>query len=430
MSTFSIEGKEIEMLSLDPKKMCWNIFESVKSGIYLADNMGNLTLVNQTLVDILGYNNKDEILGLNLAKELYENPKDREIFLTKMKEKGFVNDYEVKLKRKDESTVVLSVTSNFVANKEGDIFGLEGVVNDVSEKKQLEKQVALEKKKLEEILSFDEKVGSIRKLDKLYDFIVERTSHILDAQRCSLMLYDKHSQELCMKASKGLDHEIIGKIRPTIDDGVAGLAIKEGTPILVKDITKDEMFQKKEGSDYLSHSFVCMPIKLDHTPIGVLNVTDKKVNGKNAVFTKIDLKILRSLVREIAVAMENVKLYKELKFLTITDPLTHIYNYRQFSKSLDREIRRIKRYPAPIALIMMDIDNFKDYNDSFGHNNGDVLLKKIGHIFQCNLRDTDIACRYAGDEFIAILPQTDIEGAKKAAKKIKNAIENTTFKKR
>jgi len=62
------------MLSLDPKKMCWNIFESVKSGIYLADNMGNLTLVNQTLVNMLGYNNKDEILGLNLAEELYVNP--------------------------------------------------------------------------------------------------------------------------------------------------------------------------------------------------------------------------------------------------------------------------------------------------------------------------------------------------------------------
>jgi len=430
MSTFNIEGKKIEVLSLDPQQMCWNIFESVKSGIYLADNQGNLTYVNQTLVNMLGYKKKEELLGVNLAKKLYVKPKDREVFLTRMKDKGYLHDYEIRLKKKGGSVVILSVTSNFVANDEGNIFGVEGVVNDVTEKKQLEKQLALEKKKLEEILNFDEKVGSIRKLDRLYDFIVERTSRILEADRCSLMLFDKHSQALCIKASKGLDYETISKAKTQIDECVAGLAIKEGEPLFVTNATADERLQKRSDTNYLSNSFICMPIKLDQKSIGVLNVTDRKVNGNYTVFSKIDLKILYSLVREIAVAMENVKLYKELKFLTVTDPLTHMYNYRQFSKSLDHQIKTAKRYLIPLSLIMMDIDNFKNYNDSFGHNNGDLLLKRIGHLFQNNLRDTDVACRYAGDEFIAILPQTDIEGAEKAANNIKSAIETSHFKKR
>jgi diguanylate cyclase (GGDEF)-like protein/PAS domain S-box-containing protein len=422
MSPFNSKRKKIPRDSSRPQDVCWKVFESIKSGIYIANNDGDLVFVNQALVSLLGYHQKGELLGLNLAKELYVNPKDRQTFLNKMQEKGYVNDYEISLKKKDGSIAILSITSNYMKNTEGGISGIEGVVTDVTEKKELEKKLSFEKQKLEEILGFDEKVSSIRKFDRLYDFVVERTSKILEAERCSLILYNHDSQELCIKASKGLSEVFIGKERNMRMSRVSAFVIKTGESVFVEDIESDLRFQKRQNAGYASRSFMSVPIILDHTPIGVLNVADKNVNGIYATFTALDLKILHLLVREIAVAIENVKLYKELKFLTVTDPLTHISNFRQFTKTLHLEIKRAQRYRMPLSLIMMDIDDFKNYNNSFGHSNGDELLKNIGHLFKRCLRDTDMACRYAGDEFVAILPQTDLEGAKKAANKIKDAV--------
>src|SRR5436189_1787560 len=102
------------------------------------------------------------------------------------------------------------------------------------------------------------------------------------------------------------------------------------------------------------------------------------------------------ITRQVAVAIETAKLYKELSYLSITDPLTNMFNYRHFAKTLDQEIKRLKRYPGDLCLLMIDVDDFKSYNDSFGHLEGDTLLKEIARILNENLRNVDIACRYAG----------------------------------
>ena len=145
-------------------------------------------------------------------------------------------------------------------------------------------------------------------------------------------------------------------------------------------------------------------------------------------FNEIDLRILGATAREVAVALENMELYKQLNYLTITDPLTLIYNYRQFTQSLNFEIKRRQRVPGNLCLIFMDIDDFKLYNDTLGHLEGDELLKEFGKILKSQLRETDIVCRYAGDEFAIILPDITIDGAKTAAEKIRQAIEKTQFK--
>jgi len=277
--------------------------------------------------------------------------------------------------------------------------------------------------KLEKILNFGEEIETIHNFNKLIDFIVEQAASILESERCSLMLLDEHKGELCIKGAVGLEHDIIKKSKVNIGEGIAGLVVREGKPILVKIIDDDKQYQKDFLSTYKTRSFLSVPIKIDQKIIGVLNVTDKK-SRDNSIYTEIDLKILLAIVRQVSIALENAQLSKELKYLTITDPLTTLYNHRYLMECLAYEIRRFKRFNRPLCLLIMDVDDFKKYNDDFGRLEGDGLLKTISETLKETLREVDVICRYAGDEFVAILPETSETEAKRLAELIQKSIKN------
>lgn len=429
MITSTLRDKSLNFLHLEAQETFRRLIESLKTGVYIADKEGNLVYVNQAFADILGYESKDEVIGLNLAKQLYPNPKDRETFLKTMDEKGYVKDYEVKNIRKDKSIVTLSATSNFIRNEHNEIIGVEGVVIDITQKKRLEKVLLAEKQKLEQILGFDEKVAAIRKFDALIDFIVEKIAQILEAQKCSLMLFDEEKGELCIQGAKGLSEDLIKAVRLKLGEGIAGSAAQKGEPVLVNNIEYSEEFKRANRLHYLGRSFMVVPIKVNDRLLGVICVADKYTGSNHEeVFNEIDLRILCALSKEVAVALENVKLYKELNYLAITDPLTQLYNYRYFIKSLEYEIKRAERFDSQISLALIDIDDFKKYNDTFGHLEGDHLLKELARIFNAHLRETDIVCRYAGDEFAIIFPQSDKEGTSQVTDKLRKAVEEAVFK--
>ncbi|MFB6076102.1 MAG: diguanylate cyclase [Candidatus Aenigmatarchaeota archaeon] len=112
------------------------------------------------------------------------------------------------------------------------------------------------------------------------------------------------------------------------------------------------------------------------------------------------------------------------KELAEKDPLTKIYNYRKFYDKLKEEIELSKRYGHDLSILIIDVDNFKEYNDTKGHVEGDKLLKKIASLLEKESRDVDIVCRYGGDEFGIILPETKSEGAEELVQRIRNLYEN------
>ena len=116
---------------------------------------------------------------------------------------------------------------------------------------------------------------------------------------------------------------------------------------------------------------------------------------------------------------ERIVTEDKLKHLSLTDHLTDVFNYRYLMETLEHEIIRFNRYQRELSFLMMDVDHFKLYNDAYGHTEGDILLQNIARVIKQHIRETDSVCRYGGDEFAVILPETDLTNAKAVAEKIR-----------
>ena len=436
--TYIARAKDLNLAYPESQQMFRRLVERGHVGVFIADIKGYLFYVNHAFVFMLGFETKDDVLGTNLADIIFKDLGKRAEFLKKINETGSVRDYEVEITRADHMRIISSVTSNLVESDTGEVIGIEGIIHDVTEKNRLEEALLMEKQKLEQLLEFDEAISSIKDFDELVDCVVERTAKILEVAKCSLMLLNDETGMLSIAGARGLSDQVVKETKIKPGEMIAGVVVKEGQPLLVRNIEYDRRFQRANRPGYLGRSFMIVPVRLGERVVGVINVCDKilkkELNKEAAVnyeeaFGDVDLRILCSIAREVSVAFENVKLYKELSSLAVTDPLTHIYNYRQFSKSLDYEVKRCRRNNIPLCIIMIDIDDFKPYNDTFGHLEGDSLLKNLSQIFRSQLREVDIVCRYAGDEFAIILPDTDMEGAGRAAQKIQDDVGRFSFRK-
>ena len=151
-------------------------------------------------------------------------------------------------------------------------------------------------------------------------------------------------------------------------------------------------------------------------PSSALLVVRSVENGK--VLTRETAVPISNLASEAGHALEVVSLYDHMKIIAITDGLTGLYNHREFYHSLRRELERSRRYRHTLSLLMIDVDDFKQYNDRFGHPAGDFALRKIGELLRKCGRTTDIIARYGGEEFAVILPESTPGGALMVAERI------------
>ncbi len=421
----SRKNKEFNLLHSESERMYRRMVETVSNGLFLADAKGVLSYVNFAFAQIMGFCSKTDMIGSNI-KDFFQDEKQE--FWKLLHEKNVVKDYVLEGLVQEGKKLVLSVSANLLWDERGTVNGIEGVVNDITLKQKLEDEIHVEKRKMELIIGFYEKIDTVRDMQVLVNFTVEEISNILEAKRCSLMMEDPKTGCLAILGAKGVSDDVITKTQIKMGEQICGHVALKGEAVLVKNIEYDERFSRAKLPYYLGRSFMVMPFRVNDKLAGVINVADKSsaVNLEEP-FSDMDFKILRIMAKRISTAMENVSLFKELNLQTVTDPITQIYNYRLFSESLDQEIRRLKRNKTDLCVSMIDMDHFKSYNDTFGHVAGDELLRTFGEMLKSNLRDTDIVCRYAGDEFCVVFPNTNIQGAYLAAEKVRKVVEEHPF---
>lgn len=147
------------------------------------------------------------------------------------------------------------------------------------------------------------------------------------------------------------------------------------------------------------------------------------VARRDEAFSDDDRELLRSLASQATLALENVNLHLQVSRQAVTDELTGLANHGRFQELLGAEVEQVRRYQHSVGLIMVDIDNFKAVNDTYGHQQGDVVLRTVAHVLADSSREVDYPARYGGEELAVILPHTDLEGAYAIAERIRTAIE-------
>jgi len=268
--------------------------------------------------------------------------------------------------------------------------------------------------------------SNVERLDP-YKTILFKVTEIMRAEQGSLLIFDEEARELSVKSIKGLNEKLVKKLRLTPSQGIAGFVFETGRPLLTENIDKDPRFQTNQRARYKTKSFLSVPLAIHNRRIGVLNIADK-IGG--AAFDEADLKLLQAIANHACVALELSDLYQkseDLKQISITDPLTELYNRRFFQERLTEEIQRAKRHSQPVSLIMLDIDNFKNYNDVHGHLAGDEALRVAAAILKNSVRSIDIVTRYGGEEFAVILPTTDVVAAHVIAERIRSRMADRSF---
>ncbi|MDQ3289280.1 MAG: diguanylate cyclase [Pseudomonadota bacterium] len=167
---------------------------------------------------------------------------------------------------------------------------------------------------------------------------------------------------------------------------------------------------------------LCLPLMAQGASLGMLHVSalDKDVDAD------VDSAALEAIAEQLSLALANLHLRDTLRVQSIRDPLTGLFNRRYLEENLMREVQRCERRGLPLSVLMLDVDHFKRFNDEHGHAAGDALLSKIGQTLSAMTRSEDIACRYGGEEFTIVLPETDAADARHRAEDIRAAIASTT----
>jgi diguanylate cyclase (GGDEF)-like protein len=263
-------------------------------------------------------------------------------------------------------------------------------------------------------------------LDQVLRTIMEKINEVLRPDTWSLLLMDPEKNELYFEIATGEGADALKDVRIKLGQGIAGWVAQTGEVVVVPDTRKDSRFfaQVDEKTKVQTRSIVAVPVRFRDQCLGVIELIN--CVGEEG-FSPRELALLEALADYAAIAIENARHVQRIHELTITDDCTTLYNARHLNFMLDTEIYRSHRYSYEFSIIFIDLDHFKNVNDTHGHLMGSKLLGEIGTMIKNNCRLIDFAFRYGGDEFVLLLPQTSKENACRVARRLHRMIKETLW---
>lgn len=270
-------------------------------------------------------------------------------------------------------------------------------------------------------------LSSVENRRDLYISILRMAAELLRASSGSLMLIDESGRYLRIESVLGMNLQLARSLNSRVGRGIAGKVAQSGEPLLVGDIENDARVRIPNRSRFRTKSFVSLPLLVKGEVIGVLNLADKVDGG---VFTETDLDLVMKLAQHACVVLERTESSEKaarLEELTVTDPLTGLFNRRFLEQRLEEELSRGDRQAREITILLVDLDNFKVYNELCGHAAGDVVLKKSACLLKNSARQMDIVTRYGGERFCVILPSTPKKESLVVAERFRREVERSGF---
>ncbi len=223
-------------------------------------------------------------------------------------------------------------------------------------------------------------------------------------------ILDYVTKDIEIKAEAGSTAQAKGKRIP-LGAGIVGRVARTNERALVQNAGEGPLF----GVLPESRAVLCIPITYGETLLGVLNVESREENA----FSPQDVLIMSTLADLLATALHNAFVFQKLQQQSITDGLTGIKTRRFFWEALSSEWKRASRSGRPFSVVLIDLDKFKEVNDSFGHLEGDLVLARVGRLLEQRCRQSNVVARYGGDEFIILMPETGVDQAQALAERLR-----------
>lgn len=404
-----------------------NVIDSSAEGIGIVDPHGHITKWNKASEVIYGYTFKE--LEGKPASDLYADRDEMAKMLIPLRRDGLVKHYEITMKRRDGSTFPASLSIKVMRDEAGKNVGSVAVARDLTELK--EKEAKLH--------------AANEQLRGLVEESNERSRQVL--------LLQEMSEIFLSCQTSGETYSAITHFGPKFFPDYAGVlyllnstkdlfemtAVWGEAPRMEMSFGKDECWSLSRSRAYpvadsgssmncrhvaapLPGAYLCVPMMAQGEVMGILHL--RKMTQEIKEQMAGIAQFATSVAEVMALALANLKLRETLRNQAIRDGLTGLFNRRYLEETLDRELSRSKRQGSPLAVIMLDLDHFKEYNDTYGHHAGDELLMSLGELIQEQNRGEDIACRYGGEEFLLIMPGAPLEAALNRAEELNRSVKN------
>ncbi len=258
--------------------------------------------------------------------------------------------------------------------------------------------------------------------ERLLESILQRAISLLNATGGELGLVDDQEELIEILISRNVGTDTTGS-QIKKGEGLMGYVLLNKKIEMVENYAQWD----KRIDSYNNHPIyaaMAAPMMIGNRFLGVIGITNSDYSRR---FTNSEKSLLNLFAQQASIAVENARLFEERERQARIDPVTNIYNRRGLYELGTRELDRVERYNRPLAAIMLDIDHFKEVNDTHGHATGDLILKELANRLDENLRKIDILSRYGGEEFVILLPETDEKNALMVAQRLRNSVEEEPF---
>jgi len=285
---------------------------------------------------------------------------------------------------------------------------------------QREKLEEMERKnrQLRTLIEINTYIANSLEKEEVLKRILNQTKILLNCESSSILLVDRGLKQLNFSVlSKDEEGDILKDTSLRMGEGIAGTVWQNGIPILINDAQNDPRFSDRadKKAKTVTRSIIAVPLTVNGEIIGVIEAINKIHGG----FTVFDMQVLQFVSTQSAIAINNASLYNN----AIRDGMTKLYISKYFRERLQEEWNRSSRKGHTLSVVIFDIDNFKGINDTYGHQAGDRAIKEVADVLLRNCRNIDIPCRYGGEEYTVILPETGRDEATAFAERIRSIVE-------